>query len=59
MHELKAGQKVTASTTSGTRRDGVYVATHPSKKGVWIEVKPDDGTPNYKTRASLVTPAKH
>ena len=57
MSTYKKGQAVTAATIRGAKRAGTYVATHNSTKGDWIEVKPADGGPNFRTRPSLVTPA--
>ena len=54
---FKKGQAVSASTIRGAARAGTFVATHPTSKGDWIEVKPADGTPNFRTRPALVKPA--
>lgn len=54
---FKKNQSVIASTIRGAERAGTYVATHSTTKGDWIEIKPADGGPNFRTRPSLVTPA--
>lgn len=53
---LKKGQSVIASTPRGAPREATYVATHSALRGDWIEVKPKDGTPNFRTRPGLVKP---
>ncbi len=53
---MKKGTKVTARTVrSNIERDGKVAEVHPSNTGDWIEIKPDDGGKNFKTRRSLVT----
>lgn len=54
---FKKNQLLQAKTIRGVERNGTYVATHPSKKGDWIEVKPLDGGATFRTRPSLVKPA--
>jgi hypothetical protein len=50
-------QPVLASTIRGAERTGTFVSMHSTTKGDWAEIKPADGTPNFKTRPSLVKPA--
>lgn len=54
MSNFKRGQKVKATPVRGTERDGTFVAIHPGHKGDWAEIKPADGSKNFKTRPSMV-----
>lgn len=55
MANFAKNQKVNAATVRGASKPGAYVATHPTSKGDWLEIKPDDGGKNFKTRPALVT----
>ena len=57
MATYKKNQAVNASTVRGTAKPGTFVAAHSSVKGDWLEIKPNDGSPNYKTRAAKVSAA--
>ena len=52
---MKVGTKVIASTIRGNSRPGSFVKTWHTAKGDWLEIKPDDGGKNYKTRPALVS----
>jgi hypothetical protein len=54
---FKKNQPVLASTIRGVARAGTFISLHSTTKGDWAEIKPADGTPNFKTRPSLVKPA--
>lgn len=55
---LKKGMQVQARTLRGTEeRAGKIVDVQDSLKGKWYEIKPNDGTDNFKTRAGCITPA--
>ncbi|WP_306393427.1 hypothetical protein [Telluria beijingensis] len=54
---FKKNQPVVATTIRGVERSGTFVTTHATTKGDWVEIKPTDGKPNFKTRPSLVRPA--
>ena len=58
MERFKANAKVSATTTSGKSfyRSGKLVKCHKTAKGDWWEVKPDDGSKNFKTRPAYVSP---
>jgi len=51
---FKKNQPVVATTIRGVERAGTVVTTHSTTKGDWIEIKPADGKPNFKTRPALV-----
>jgi len=55
--KFKKGQKVKATPVRGKEREGTFVGLHSSMKGDWAEIKPADGSKNFKTRPSLVTAA--
>ncbi len=56
---IKIGARVSALTTTskGEYRAGKMVKRHATPKGDWLEIKPDDGGKNFKTRESCVIPA--
>lgn len=55
---LKKGQQVQARTLRGNDvREGKIVGIEDSSKGKWYEIKPNDGSVNFKTRAARITPA--
>lgn len=58
MSEFKKGQKVLASTVAGAvQYAGKIHEVRHGQKGIWYEIKPDDGTPNFSTRAAKIRPA--
>lgn len=56
-NSFKKGQKVIATPVRGTATAGTFVALHGTTKGDWAEIKPDNGSKNFKTRPSMVTAA--
>lgn len=59
MEHIKTGAQVKAATTTGAKgfAPGKLVKRHKTPKGDWLEIKPADGSPNFKTRPSHVQPA--
>lgn len=57
MSNFKKGQKVTATPVRGKPTEGTFVGIHPGTKGDWAEIKPADGSKNFKTRPSMVVAA--
>ena len=56
--KFKKGQAVKVkSARSGTIRVGKFVATHPTAKGDYIEIMPDDSKVTFKARPSQVSAA--
>jgi len=54
---IKKGQKVKATAVRGKEREGTFVGMHGGSKGDWAEIKPADGSKNFKTRPSMVVAA--